>query len=366
MRSRAPARLALLAGLCLWAWAGAGRLAQAESETPYVEAAPATPGKPATPAPAVRLRAAGDLAFSWQVGEAVATTDFDPFAALKGALGDADVSFANLETVLSQAPAPKGVVERPGVPLIRGAARAAELAAKAGIDVVSVANNHAFDFGAAGLKDTLTETARVGLVAIGAGVTADDAARPHIIVVRGLRIGMLALAEKSNHPANGKAALHKLTSAEAAIRALRPQVDVVVVSVHWGVQYQLRPTKKQVALAHAMIDAGADAIIGHHPHVLQTIEAYQGKPIFYSLGNFVFGTQPMPRRLSAIVELELGPRHVARATVLPVVLSGERGSPTVSLGPEGDDVRERLREASAKGAFTERAGMLDLVLTPPR
>jgi len=343
---------------------GAGRLAQAESETPYILDDPPAPA----PAPAVRLRAAGDLAFSWQVGEAVATTDFDPFAALKGALGDADISFANLETVLSKAPAPRGVVERPGVPLIRGAARAADLAAKAGIDVVSVANNHAFDFGAAGLKDTLAEVARVGVVAIGAGPSADVAARPHIVSVRGLRVGMLALAEKSNHPANGKAALHKLTAAEAAIRALRSQVDVVVVSVHWGVQYQLKPTKKQIALAHAMIDAGADAIIGHHPHVLQTIEAYQGKPIFYSLGNFVFGTQPMPRRLSAIVELELeiGPRHVVRATVLPVVLSGERGSPTVSLGPEGDDVRARLREASAKGAFTERAGMLDLVLRPPR
>ena len=312
----------------------------------------------------VRIRAVGDLAFYWQFGEAIASTDFDPFAALNGALGDADLSFANLETVLSKAPAPRGVAEKPGVPLIRGPARAAQLTARAGVDVVSVANNHAFDFGAAGLTDTLAETERAGLVAIGAGATAEAAARPHIVTLRGLKIGVLAFAEKSNHPANGKAVLHKLEQAEAAVRALRPQVDVLVISIHWGVQYQLRPTKKQVALAHTLIDAGADALIGHHPHVLQTIEAYRGHPIFYSLGNFAFGTQPVPRNLSAIVELEVEARKVRRVTVLPVVLRGERGSPTISLGSEGDPVRKRLREASVRGAFAERDGMLDLVLAP--
>ncbi len=317
-----------------------------------------------TPKPTIRVRAAGDLAFSWQMGEAVATSDFDPFTALEGALGDADLSFANMETVLSEAPVPKGVSEKPGVPIIRGPKRAAALAAKAGIDVVSVANNHAFDLGAAGLMDTLAECERAGLVAIGGGATTEAAQRAHIVTVKGLKVGMLALAEKSNHPANGKAVLNKLENAETLVRALRPQVDVLLISIHWGVQYQLKPTKKQIALAHTLIDAGADALIGHHPHVLQTIEAYKGHPIFYSLGNFVFGTQPEPRRFSAIVELELEARAVRRVTVLPVVLRGERGSPMVSLGKEGDPVRRRLAEASAKGAFAAHDGMLDLVLAP--
>jgi poly-gamma-glutamate synthesis protein (capsule biosynthesis protein) len=154
------------------------------------------------------------------------------------------------------------------------------------------------------------------------------------------------------------------------VHALDATVDVVVLSLHWGREFTEAPTAGQIALAHRLVDAGADVIIGHHPHVLQSVELYRDRPIVYSLGNFVFGHQPAPRDLSALLELSLqrGAHPIARVALRPVRLLGPLGTPTVVDGALARPVLARVRDASARfrTVFSERDGALEVQLTPAR
>lgn len=316
------------------------------------------PRADATPRP-VRIRAVGDVAIAGTMRDEVLAHGLDPFAELGGAIREADIGFVNLEAVLTERRAPAGHVSTPAVPLLRSPARTAAQLRDAGFDVVSLANNHALDYGPLGLADTIGHVEAADLRAIGAGTTPERALRETIITVRGVRVGFLAFTEKSNQHTAGDGHVARTRSARARVEALRPSVDVLLVSLHWGEQYEPRPEAEQRRLAHALIDAGADAILGHHPHVLQTVETYAGKPVVYSLGNFVFGPQPAPRDVSVIAELEVSRGQVSSLRMLPVILRGTVGSPVVSLGRHGERARERLRPGMA---WREREGLLELAL----
>jgi poly-gamma-glutamate synthesis protein (capsule biosynthesis protein) len=322
----------------------------------------------AEPSDPVRIRAVGDVAIAWGQAAAIEREGFDPFRELGGALADADVTFANLEMLISAAPVPKGFVYQPQGPLIRGPLAAAKLVAQAGVDLVALANNHVFDLGQPGLTDTLRAARDVGLVPIGAGLTAEQARAPHITTTRGVRVGWLAFGYGTNHPSGSGAQIAPLEPDEvvAAVRALRPSVDVVLLSLHWGAEYAEIPMRSEIDLAHAAVDAGADAIIGHHPHVLQSVEAYRGRPIAYSIGNFVFGPLSGPCSLSAILELEVGREGppVVRATLIPTLLAGAKGSPVLARDREGALVRQRIRSTSRRfgTVLVDRGEALEILL----
>ncbi len=335
--------------------------------------AAADPGLGAQERP-VRFVAVGDLSFSFDVGRAVRRRRLDPLINVRQILAEADLAFGNLEGVLSERPVPEPSLSRYG-PILKGPGRAADLLSQAGVDVVSVANNHAFDLYQGGLADTLSHLSRAGVTAVGGGGTREAAHAPYIRQVRGLRIGMLAYTFATNRTAHGPAYVARIRDERrfasewvAEVQALRSQVDVVLISLHWGTQYVPSPSPWQVQLAHQIIDAGADAIIGHHPHVLQSVEVYRGRAIVYSLGNFVFGHQPHPRDQSAILELDLrtATRPITRVALVPVLLQGANGNPTPVPGPEGEGVRRRLREVSRRfhTEFRETGGSLELVLDP--
>ncbi len=198
-----------------------------------------------------------------------------------------------------------------------------------GIDVATLANNHAMDYGLTGLRDTLAACEAAGVHTVGAGEDAAAAARPQILCRGDLRVAFLgfattlALGASAAPDRPGLAGIRvvsryvvdpvtvdenpgiapyvetQLMPGDADLAALavtraKEAADVVVVGMHWGVPhgwtaaFQSELADYQQPLAHRLIDAGADAIFGHHPHVLHGIEVYRGRPIFYSLGNFVF------------------------------------------------------------------------------
>ena len=168
-----------------------------------------------------------------------------------------------------------------------------------GIDAVTLANNHALDYGTDALLDTCEVLDSAGILHTGAGKNLDEAKQPVVFEKNGQRVALIGAtrvipqadwAATNGHPG-------MLSSYEVSVEPLLAQIaechaagDKVVVLIHWGIEREEKPQEYQRALAKRYIDAGADLVIGSHPHVLQGIEYYKGKPIFYSLGNFVFGS----------------------------------------------------------------------------
>ncbi|MDO4357579.1 MAG: CapA family protein [Clostridia bacterium] len=161
--------------------------------------------------------------------------------------------------------------------VMRGDPAYAAILSGSSVEVANLANNHARDFGEDGFRDTLAALEGAGVAASGGDIL-------HVAEKDGLRIGFVGF-EKWNH------------SAEDALRGVtdaRSQCDLLIVSVHWGEEYDYTANADQRKLGRALIDAGADLVIGTHPHVIQGIERYQGKYIVYSLGNFCFGGNTDP------------------------------------------------------------------------
>ena len=164
---------------------------------------------------------------------------------------------------------------------------------KAGINVTTLANNHLLDCGREGVLETLEALAQAGVAAIGAGLNGKAAHAPAILPAGGLRIGLLGYYWNRRTAARGKlpgSAMDPREDLAADIGALRKQVDRVVVTFHWGVPYVREPSAEDRAKARFAIDCGADIVIGHHPHIIQPFEVYGGRPIFFSVGNFTFGS----------------------------------------------------------------------------
>lgn len=170
-----------------------------------------------------------------------------------------------------------------------------------GIDIVTLANNHALDFGTDALMDTCAALEGAGIRRVGAGANLDEAKKPVIMDIKGKKIGFLGASRvipvgSWNATADGPGMLTTYDPALLLeeIRTAKETCDFVVVYVHWGIERDEMPQDYQRTMGKQYIDAGADMVIGSHPHVLQGMEYYNGKPIIYSLGNFVFGSS-IPR-----------------------------------------------------------------------
>ena len=238
----------------------------------------------------VTLLFVGDIMLSRSVGDMMTVrSDWSwPFAAVASVTHAADLAFANLETTISM----RGSVNGCGY-CFRADPRVMEGLVFAGFDVLSVANNHMWDYGLPALEDTLSSLAANDIDAAGGGRVLNEARGPVIRTVRGTRIAYLAYTNIL--PASAQAAearagvnLYDPTRMTEDITRARSQADVVVVSFHTGTEYEPIHNADQERIYHGAIDAGADIIIGHHPHVVQDIEKYNGKWIAYSLGNFIF------------------------------------------------------------------------------
>jgi len=249
------------------------------------------PARRTSPAGTVSVVFVGDVMLDNGPGHAVAAGR-DPFVACADLLLDADYTVGNLECVLGRAGtlAHKAYVFRAAADSPRHLARY--------FTAVSLGNNHAFDFGPDGLVECLDILDRERIGRFGAGRTPAEARKPFVLEKDGLRIALLAangFRADEYAATDTRAGVAPLREADllADITAARQQADVVIPYVHWGDELVAEPPAADRALARRMIEAGAAAVIGGHPHVTQTVDLHRGAPIVYSLGNFVFDYYPV-------------------------------------------------------------------------
>jgi poly-gamma-glutamate synthesis protein (capsule biosynthesis protein) len=238
----------------------------------------------------VRLAAVGDVLVARTVPQRLAAHGPAWFwERLGDAWTGADLRFANLECPVCTDGRP--VLKRFCFRAVPEQARAVLQAGA--VEVVALANNHAWDWGRTGLAQTLGHLRAWGIAAAGAGRGRAQAVAPVRLTRSGLRVAVVAYTDWTPEdyiPSDDEPSLATLdeTTLSAELGSAHAEADVLVVSVHWGNEYVDQPTDRQRSLAHAMVEAGADLVLGHHPHVTQPVEVYRDRPIAYSLGNAIF------------------------------------------------------------------------------
>jgi poly-gamma-glutamate synthesis protein (capsule biosynthesis protein) len=237
----------------------------------------------------VSIIAVGDIMLGRYVAKDLSDKDNNyPFEQIKELIQDADISFANLECTISS----RGEKQEKEY-CFRAEPKVVEGLKNVGFDILSLANNHIMDYGNDALFDTINLLNENGIFTVGAGENLDFSRKAVIIDCNDIKIAFLAY--NCTYPETYNAQVDKPGACPGKIEIItediyrtKEKADIIIVSFHWGIEYEEYPEKWQIKLAHQTIDAGSELIIGHHPHVLQGFEIYNGKPIFYSLGNFIF------------------------------------------------------------------------------
>ena len=269
---------------------------------------------------------------------------------------DSDFTMVNLETPVMRSP-PKKSPYGHRMRFVTTPERVATLKAN-NIDGVTIANNHAFDMHGPGLKETPVILGELGLEVVGEHDAELPVLRAETVEVGGWKIGFIPATTERNWAEGRRGVYVPATTREGLEKALRPVVeaaradhDLVIVVLHWGDEYEDLPEKWQVKAARAFVDAGADAVVAHHPHVLQGIERYGDGVIAYSIGNFVFDNLHGRKRLHGILRLTFrhdGDRGCLDAGAFhPTVGTRPRFTPKPA-GKEFDTVAERLQTLSRK------------------
>lgn len=304
-------------------------------------------------ADAITIAAVGDMMFGGSSQSIMEQQGYDyPFATTRHILAGSDLAIGNLETPLTNQGAP--ITEKQF--LFRNPPeKVAPALKRAGFDIVSLANNHTLDYGAEGLRDTLQALEEHGIRHHGAGMTLADARKPVIFELRGgQKVGFLAYS--CTFPEEFWAARDRAGTAFCHEQHVRTdvgglaaqQIDIIAVSFHWGAERakELRPY--QSLLAHAAIDAGADVVIGHHPHILQGIEYYRDGLILYSLGNFTFGSRTQHARTSVVANIAFKNGKFSRLEMTPINVDNFEVDfqPQLLTGQKAEAVYAELSELS--------------------
>ncbi len=326
---------------------------------------PVPSSQQAAKVPRLSFLAVGDIMLSRRVAHAMRLAgDVElPFRGLADRFAAVDFCFGNLESPFSSrdwfgiGPAhnfntPPGHIQ--GLVAHR-------------FSVVTLANNHALDQGVAGLRFTLGHLDAHDIQHVGAGMDRAAAWQPAVVDHHGLRVGFVGASYASVNDGGQRrnsyvARLDQSAELAATMVSLRPRVDYLAVAMHAGREYLEPVDDGQRTFARQAIDLGADVVLGSHPHVAQAVELYRGKPIFYSLGNFIFDHEPEPTRQGLMVQTTLraepnGPGALPRAAVermeLSVVIIEDRSTP-------------RLASPSESNAVLARIGVTDPIILPGR
>ena len=306
------------------------------------------------PRDTLRIVHVGDINFARGLasGYILAGRGGEIFAGVRDALRAADVAIGNLESVLVD----RGDYADPaGIRVFAGPKQGAALLSDAGFDVAATANNHVWDLQRAGLVESLAHLDSAGVLHAGTGATPDDAWRPAIVRRRGWTVAVFSLTLIFNHSSMtvvGTAAECCVAWADTArfrraARAARDSLgaDLVLVSLHQGLEYKPVPRPEDVAVARGLVRAGADAVLAHHPHVPQGVEWVDGKPIVYSLGNFVFRQNSPWTNAGLWAELTVAPDGAVRLAVRPGV-AGD--TPRFATGSDSAATMLRLADVSTR------------------
>lgn len=237
------------------------------------------------------LLVGGDVMLAGRTKPLLATHGHDyPFASVLPLLDHAEIVMANLEGPLASR-ATRQASERNFS--YRVSPLTALSLADAGVRLLTLANNHLMDCGRAGVAETLETLKGANIRTIGAGLDRESSHAPAIVCTGNGTVGVLGYywnRRCAATPTRPGGAMDDHASLERDIPALRRQVDFVVVTSHWGVPYEREPAPDVRARARRAIELGADAVVAHHPHIIQACEIHAGRPIFYSVGNFAFGS----------------------------------------------------------------------------
>ena len=304
---------------------GATTAAPAQRTSPTTSRATSTPSSaPSTVAPdTLTMAFAGDVHFE----EYLAPLARDPqgLADLRSTLGAADLSVVNLETAITQRGTKIGKEFH-----FRAPASALETVAGAGVDAVSMANNHGVDYGPVGLRDTLAAKKASPIPIVGIGADEDEAFAPAVLRAKGLDVAVfgadqvfeMTLARYSAGPGKvGVASSSPVTRLRAAVQRAAGKYDLVVVFLHWGTDYQQCPDQLSVHTAQALEEAGADIIVGGHSHRVNGAGWLGRAYVDYGLGNFVWWRSHEPDSRSGVLTLSVDVRAAkgTRRTTAPVV-----------------------------------------------
>lgn len=304
-----------------------------------------------------KLTSIGDVIMGRTVAKKMAQFGFlSPWARVTDRISDADITFADLEAPFSDRVPPS----YEGMNFIVPTAAFVGIE-KAGIDIVALANNHSTNFGEA-FSDTLALLVQKGVKYVGGGKDLAEAEKVQIIEKNGQRwaflnynsiIGAINATEDSPgvarfriKPWSDTDNEEDIKKIEKAVAAAKKQADVVVVELHWGVEYTTDPIQSQKNVAHRAIDAGADIIIGTHPHAVQGSEVYKGKYITYSLGNFIFDQEwsTGTKQGTVLESYFYGNRQVA-ANLAPIQIE-DYHQPRFVEGSLAKSILDRIKSAS--------------------
>jgi poly-gamma-glutamate capsule biosynthesis protein CapA/YwtB (metallophosphatase superfamily) len=288
----------------------------------------------------VHLAAVGDIMLDRALGDTLRSGDIDyPFVPIGDTLLTPDYTIGNLESALGET----GQPENKGY-TFQAPPEAAKALGHAGFDILTLANNHAMDFGVEGLLEAINLIEANGMVAVGAGIDANEARSPVVLSRNNFNIAILAYVDvpvefrgfdvrtwEAGPDSAGVAWADPVDIQEDVSTALKNS-DVVVVLLHSGYEYVERPSPPQVNAAHAAIDAGASLVIGHHSHVLQPVEFYKDGVIVYGLANFTFEDAGPPETI--ILNVWIDEDGVRSIGIRPIIITPD-GRPRLANDAEG-------------------------------
>ncbi|MGA7689475.1 MAG: CapA family protein [Jiangellales bacterium] len=320
-----------------------------------------TPGQP--PASVVTISVGGDVMMDRRVGTQLAQTgDFAaPFRGLAERLSGADITVVNLESTLAElGPPTQGIESFVADPRTRSGLRLA------GVDVVSLANNHSGDYGPESLLRTIDLLRRGGFAVFGAGADLARADKPAVLVRNGVTVafvGFNAIGETppagprqpgasslSMPPRTGPLDQQRLDRITRQVGALADRVDVVVAVPHWGTQYTAVPEPEQSRVGKALLAAGADIVVGGHPHWVQAVErSGDGRLVIHSLGNLVFDMDFSTETMQGVVaELVVWDDRVVAVDYSPYVIGADWVPRWVNPTGGGEQILDRMWQAGTQ------------------
>jgi poly-gamma-glutamate synthesis protein (capsule biosynthesis protein) len=269
------------------------------------------------PKSATRLIFGGDVMLSRSCAAKI-QNGTDPFEGISSLIRRASFAAANLECTISNVGEPSHRYS------FRAPRRSAQLLRRAGFDAMGVANNHALDFGPVALHDSAAHLLREEIEPVGAETPTRKACDASFFSLSdGKKIALLAISDVGPKSTNQIAAGSHRTELKIAIASARSRADLIVCLIHWGIENSERITDEQRELARWLIDCGVDLVVGAHPHCVQSLDFYHGRPIAYSLGNLVFDGAPTVASWNRGALLEVGLNEAAKissVSLIPVVL----------------------------------------------
>ncbi|HEX6497797.1 MAG TPA: CapA family protein [Micromonosporaceae bacterium] len=303
----------------------------------------AAPASPSAPPRDITLEFAGDVHFTQRTAALLKdpATAFGPVATV---LSQADLAMVNLETAVTERGTPQ-----PKEFHFRAPASAYQAIKAAGVDVVTVANNHVLDYGQVGLQDTIDNAKAAGVPIVGVGRNASEAYAPWYTEIRGTKIAILAVSQVhelestwkalDNRP--GEAMASNVTRAAAAVAEARKHADVVIMYVHWGHEGDQCPTSEMKTFAAKMAAAGADIVLGTHAHLLLG-DGWLGKTyVQYGLGNFLWWWDDAFSNDTGVLRITLHDKKIAKTELIPAEISRRTGQPIPSTGAEAARIEKK-------------------------